>query len=43
MIEGGPDSPGRTQVGILNMPAYQALGRVAIIAYSQGTLSSRYY
>lgn len=43
MIEGGLDSQGRSQVGILNMPAYQAAGRVAIVAYSQGTLSSRYY
>jgi hypothetical protein len=42
-IEGGLDSHGATQVGILNMPAYQAGGRVAIVAYSQGTLSSRYY
>lgn len=43
MIEGGLDTQGRTQVGLLNLPAYQAAGRVAIIAYSQGTLSSRYY
>jgi hypothetical protein len=43
MIEGGLDSQGRTQVGILNMPAYQTAGRVAIVAYSQGTLSSRFY
>ena len=27
MIEGGVDSRGRQQVGILNMPAYQAAGR----------------
>jgi len=43
MIEGGPDSQGAQQVGILNMPAYQGIGRVAIIAYSQGAMSSRYY
>jgi len=43
IIEGGPDSRGVQQVGILNMPAYQRSGRVAIIAYSQGAMSSRYY
>jgi hypothetical protein len=43
MIEGGIDSRGRTQVGILNMPAYQKTGRVAIVAYSLGTITSRYY
>ena len=43
IIEGGPDSRGVQQVGILNMPAYQGSGRVAIIAYSQGAMSSRYY
>ena len=43
IIEGGPDSRGAQQVGILNMPAYQAIGRIAIIAYSQGSMSSRYY
>ncbi len=43
VIEGGTDSRGRTHVGILDMPAYQALGRVAIVGYSQGTLSSRFY
>jgi hypothetical protein len=30
-------------VGILNMPAYQAIGRVAIVGYSLGTMSARYY
>ena len=43
MIEGGVDSQGRTQVGILNMPAYQSVGRVAIVGYSLGTITSRYY
>ncbi len=43
IIEGGPDSRGGQQVGILNMPAYQRRGRLAIIAYSQGAMSSRYY
>ena len=43
MIEGGIDSRGRTQVGILNMPAYRNAGRVAIVAYSLGTITSRYY
>lgn len=42
-IEGGPDSGGIAQEGLLNRPEYQSLGRVAIVAYSQGTLSSRYY
>lgn len=43
IIEGGTDSQGRTHRGLLNNPVYQAFGKVAIIAYSQGTLSSRYY
>jgi hypothetical protein len=43
VIEGGVDSRGGSHVGILNMPAYQGVGRVAIIAYSQGTMSSRSY
>jgi hypothetical protein len=43
MIEGGADSRGGTQVGIINMPAYQAVGRVAIVGYSLGTISARYY
>ena len=43
MIEGGLDSRGRQQVGILNMPAYQTAGRVAIVGYSLGTMTSRYY
>lgn len=42
-IEGGVDSSGVTRTGILNMPAYPSIDRVAIVAYSQGTLSSRYY
>jgi hypothetical protein len=43
MIEGGSDSRGGTQIGILNMPAYQSLGKVAIVGYSLGTISARYY
>ena len=43
MIEGGVDSRGRQQVGILNMPAYRSVGRVAIVGYSLGTITSRYY
>jgi len=43
MIEGGIDSRGRQQVGILNMPAYSGVGRVAIVGYSLGTMTSRYY
>ncbi|HID82127.1 MAG TPA: hypothetical protein EYH06_08510 [Chromatiales bacterium] len=41
-IEGGPDSAGVQQTGILNMPAYQN-SKVAIVGYSQGGISSRYY
>lgn len=43
MIEGGEDSQGVQQTGILNMSEYQDVDRVALVAYSQGTLSSRYY
>jgi hypothetical protein len=43
MIEGGLDSRGGVQVGILNMPAYQGVGKVAIVGYSLGTISTRYY
>ena len=43
LIEGGADSRGAEQVGILNMPAYAAVGRVALVGYSQGSMSSRYY
>ena len=41
-IEGGPDSAGLQQTGILNMPAYQH-GKLALVGYSQGGISSRYY
>lgn len=41
-IEGGADSNGVVRPGILNMPEYQG-NRVVIVAYSQGSLSSRYY
>ncbi len=41
-IEGGPDSAGVQQTGILNMPSYQN-SKVAIVGYSQGGISSRYY
>ncbi len=41
-IEGGPDSTGEPQIGILNRPEYQN-GRVALVGYSQGGISSRYY
>ena len=43
VVEGGLDSTGRLHVGILNLPAYQATGRVALVGYSQGGLTSRYY
>jgi len=42
-IEGGPDSGGSVQVGVLNRPEYLGVSWVSIIAYSQGTMSSRYY
>lgn len=42
-IEGGADSSGNAQSGILDMPAYQGVERVAIVGYSQGAISSRYY
>ena len=43
MIEGGLDSRGGVQIGILNMPAYQGVGKVAVVGYSLGTISARYY
>ncbi len=42
-IEGGPDSNGVQQTGILNRPEYAAVGKVALVGYSQGAISSRYY
>jgi hypothetical protein len=42
-IEGGADSAGVVQTGILDMPGYQGVDRVAIVGYSQGAISSRYY
>ncbi|MCG3200891.1 MAG: Protein TolB [Gammaproteobacteria bacterium] len=42
-IEGGADSAGTARTGILEMPAYQGVDRVAIVGYSQGAISSRYY
>jgi triacylglycerol esterase/lipase EstA (alpha/beta hydrolase family) len=42
-IEGGADSRGGQQVGILNMPAYRAVGRVGVVGFSLGTMSTRYY
>jgi hypothetical protein len=43
LIEGGADSRGAVQVGLLNMPAYVGAGKVALVGYSQGGLSARYY
>ena len=43
LIEGGADSRGAIQVGLLNMPAYAGAGKVALVGYSQGGLSARYY
>lgn len=42
-IEGGSDSKGRPQTGILNDPAYGGATKVALVGYSQGAISSRYY
>jgi hypothetical protein len=43
LIEGGVDSRGGVQVGLLNMPAYAGAGKVALVGYSQGGLSARSY
>lgn len=42
-IEGGPDSMGVQQTGILNRPEYASVEKVALVGYSQGAISSRYY
>lgn len=42
-IEGGNDSNNQLQTGILNDPAYGGATRVALVGYSQGAISSRYY
>lgn len=42
-IEGGADSAGVVRTGILDMPDYQGVDRVAIVGYSQGAISSRHY
>ena len=42
-IEGGNDSTGQTQTGILNDPAYGGATKVALVGYSQGAISGRYY
>jgi DNA-binding beta-propeller fold protein YncE len=42
-IEGGADSAGVVRVGLLDLPAYAGAGRVALVGYSQGSLSSRKY
>ncbi len=42
-IEGGTDSTGNVHTGILDMPAYQGVERVAVVGYSQGAISARYY
>lgn len=42
-IEGGPDSGGIEREGILGRPEYAAVGKVALVGYSQGAISSRYY
>jgi hypothetical protein len=41
-IEGGTDSRGQPGLGILKKPEYQG-GKVALVGYSQGAISSRYY
>ena len=42
-IEGGADSQGILQTGILDRPEYAGVARVALVGYSQGAISSRYY
>jgi len=42
-IEGGNDSNNQPQTGILNDPAYGGAAKVALVGYSQGAISSRYY
>jgi hypothetical protein len=42
-IEGGLDSRDVQQTGILNRPEYAAVEKVALVGYSQGAISSRYY
>lgn len=42
-IEGGPDSGGVDRPGILKRAEYAANGKVALVGYSQGAISSRYY
>jgi Tol biopolymer transport system component len=42
-IEGGNDSNGQPQTGILNDPVYGGAAKVALVGYSQGAISSRYY
>ena len=42
-IEGGNDSTGQPQTGILNDPAYGGATKVALVGYSQGAISCRYY
>jgi Tol biopolymer transport system component len=42
-IEGGADSQGVQQTGILDRPEYAGVARVALVGYSQGAISSRYY
>lgn len=42
-IEGGPDSMGTQQTGILNRPEYASVEKVALVGYSQGAISGRYY
>jgi len=42
-IEGGNDSNNQPQTGILNDPAFAGATRVAVVGYSQGAISSRYY
>jgi len=43
LIEGGTDSYGAEQIGLINLPKYQEMGKVAIVGYSQGAISARYY
>ena len=42
-IEGGSDSQGIQHTGILNRSEYAGVERVALVGYSQGAISCRYY
>ena len=42
-IEGGADSQGVSQTAILDRPEYAGVAKVALVGFSQGAISCRYY